>query len=298
MQCAVHNHATIRVADRTGLSGRATADEVNLDRFHNRIRKVCAVVGATLILSAAAYAQGNSPLAALQAQITALQSQVQALQAQVAALQSSTSGLQALQAQVAAIQANPALALGSYVIVDTTNKEENGVNGPNITFKGANIHIVSGSGATDDNLSHGGSLTGLGNLIIGYDELGTNQVPNRGGSHNLVIGRFHTFTSSAFEGLVAGEFNTISNQGASVSGGDGNTASGPEASVSGGQFNTASGNFASVSGGGSLFANFSNIASGRGASVSGGSINTATGDFSSILGGANNIVSTPFGHFP
>jgi|SRR6516164_460534 len=49
MQCAVHNHATIRVADRTDLSVRATAYEVNLDR----IRKVCAVVGATLIPSAA-----------------------------------------------------------------------------------------------------------------------------------------------------------------------------------------------------------------------------------------------------
>jgi len=31
--------ATIRVADTTEESGRVTADEVNLDRFHNRIRK-------------------------------------------------------------------------------------------------------------------------------------------------------------------------------------------------------------------------------------------------------------------
>ena len=48
MQHAVHNRATIRVADRTDLSGRVTADEVNLDRIHNRIRKVCAFVAATL----------------------------------------------------------------------------------------------------------------------------------------------------------------------------------------------------------------------------------------------------------
>jgi hypothetical protein len=40
MQHAVHNRATIRLADRTDVSGRVTADEVNLDRFHNRIRKV------------------------------------------------------------------------------------------------------------------------------------------------------------------------------------------------------------------------------------------------------------------
>jgi hypothetical protein len=46
MQLVVHNCATIRVADRTDVSGRATADEVNLDRFHNRIGKVCASVAA------------------------------------------------------------------------------------------------------------------------------------------------------------------------------------------------------------------------------------------------------------
>ena len=55
-------------------------------------------------------------------------------------------------------------ALNSFVTVDPN--PENGVIGPHITFKGANIHIVSGSGSTNDN----GSPTGLGNLIIGYDE--------------------------------------------------------------------------------------------------------------------------------
>jgi hypothetical protein len=49
MQHAVHNVA--RVADRTDVSGRVTADEVNLDRFYNRIRKVYALVAATLIPS-------------------------------------------------------------------------------------------------------------------------------------------------------------------------------------------------------------------------------------------------------
>jgi plastocyanin len=51
MQHAVHHCATIRVADRTDVSVRATADEVNLDRFRNRIRKVSALVAATLIPS-------------------------------------------------------------------------------------------------------------------------------------------------------------------------------------------------------------------------------------------------------
>ena len=51
MQHAVHTRATIRVADRTDVSGRVTADEVSLDRFHNRIRKVRALVAATLVAS-------------------------------------------------------------------------------------------------------------------------------------------------------------------------------------------------------------------------------------------------------
>ena len=46
MQRALLNRATMRVADRTDVSGRVTADEVNLDRFHNRIRMMCALVAA------------------------------------------------------------------------------------------------------------------------------------------------------------------------------------------------------------------------------------------------------------
>jgi hypothetical protein len=46
MQHAVDNPATVRVADRMDVSGRETADEVNLDRFHNRIRELCVLVAA------------------------------------------------------------------------------------------------------------------------------------------------------------------------------------------------------------------------------------------------------------
>jgi hypothetical protein len=146
------------------------------------------------------------------------------------------------------VQSNHALLLGPFVSVDPN--PEIGVIGPNIIFSGANIHIVSGSGMTNDN----GNPRGLGNLIIGYDEAPSAARPplspgDRGGSHNLVIRAAHRFTQIAFGGLVAGEVNTINNIGASVTGGHDNTASGFEASVSGGQFNTASGEVASVSGG-------------------------------------------------
>jgi hypothetical protein len=48
MQRALHNHATLRVADTTDGSSTLTADEVNIDRIYNCIRKVCASVAATL----------------------------------------------------------------------------------------------------------------------------------------------------------------------------------------------------------------------------------------------------------
>ena len=89
-------------------------------------------------------------------------------------------------------------------------------------FTGANIHIVSGATVTSDN------STGLGNLIIGYNELPTGgSVAMRGGSHNLVMGMGNQFTAAAFGGLVAGEQNTISNAAVSVTGGYGHTSSGP-----------------------------------------------------------------------
>ena len=53
MQRALLNRATMRVAETTEVSGRVTADEVNLDRFHNRIRKVCALGRTWLALVAA-----------------------------------------------------------------------------------------------------------------------------------------------------------------------------------------------------------------------------------------------------
>ncbi|MCP4809522.1 MAG: hypothetical protein GY913_07505 [Proteobacteria bacterium] len=46
--------------------------------------------------------------------------------------------------------------------------------------------MQSGSGDTDDSAG----LTGLGNLVIGYDEDGGSDTKT--GSHNLVIGMEHT----------------------------------------------------------------------------------------------------------
>ncbi len=233
-----------------------------------------------------------------------LAQQVQALQAQV----------QALQAQLAAVRANPVLALGPYVTVDPA--AERGLKGPHVIFRGVNVHIESGSGSTVDN-------TGLGNLVIGYDEdsLGpfdyhTIIDANRTGSHNLVVGAQHQFTGSAamlggyqnfasanHVSITGGACNAAGSlfipfasscygpifgaNGASVSGGYGNFASGWLSSVSAGESNRASDQFASVSGG------TGNVASAAFASISGGESNTASGGGSSVSGGAHNTASGP-----
>ena len=60
-------------------------------------------------------------------------------------------------------------------------------------------------------------LTGLGNLIIGYNAIGNNNGDTRTGSHNLVLGDHNNYSS--YGGLVAGEDNIISSRYASVSSG-------------------------------------------------------------------------------
>ena len=302
------NRATIRVANTTDMSGTATANEVNRDLRTGKERSLgriaCStffwsLIGAGLFIVLApmpgrADNDKGIParIAALMAQVESLQSTVSALQSQVGSLQTSNATLQgqvtALQTQLATVQSNKALGLGPYVSVVWGLVD--GVNGPHIYFTGANIHIVSGSTTTAD------SVTGLGNLIIGYDEPPLPPAPgrpppvvNRSGSHNLVIGRYHNFTKAAFGGLVAGQANTISNEAVTVSGGVGNIASGEFSSVSGGVQNTASGEFSSVSGG------TSNIASGGEASVTGGENNTASGANSIVSGGLNNTAGGPAG---
>jgi hypothetical protein len=300
--------ATSKVADIRVISGRATAEESNRDlqteKESQRPRIVsltvswCFMAAGLFVALAPMPARADNPIAVLQAQVAALQSQVNTQQGQITALQGQVS---TLQTQLTKVQSNKALGLDPFVSV--VSGLVNGVNGPHIYFTGANIHIVSGSTTTAD------SVTGLGNLIIGYDELpiavgGTAlNAGDRGGAHNLVIGPGNRFTNLAFGGLVAGELNTVSNASTSVSGGFFNTASSFGASVSGGTFNTASGDRSSVSGGSSNTASsFAasvsggtlNTASNFVASVSGGNSNTASGNLASISGGFNNTASGLF----
>ena len=175
----------------------------------------------------------------------------------------------------------------------------NGVNGPHIIFSGANVHVRSGSGRTDDN----NTPTGLGNLIVGYDEQQTEAV-SRTGSHNLIVGGQHSFTK--YGGLAAGAANTLDGVSAfaagvrnvasgdfsSVTGGAGNFAGGGSSSISGGQENMTVEVASSVTGG------RQNTASGVYASVTGGFTNAAAAEGSSVSGGQGNVAFLPFQHVP
>src|ERR1700730_17123495 len=302
------HYATIGVANTTDISGRATAEETNRGLRIGKGRKLrriaCSTFLGSLMVAGLFIALAPTParadddkdrrgeeireeIAALRAQFKSLQSTVSALESQIDTLQAGNTKLRdeinslktsntMLQSQLVAVQSNPVLTLGPFVSVNPNPKF--GVKGPNIIFSGANIHIVSGSGSTDDN----GTPRGLGNLIIGYDEdpqnysdhsplgdlpLSPLRLGDRGGSHNLVIGAANRFTQAAFGGLVVGTANTINGYGASVSGGAGNTARHYGASVGGG---------------------FSNIASGDFASVTGGRFNTAFQFYTSVSGGDSN----------
>ena len=160
-----------------------------------------------------------------------------------------------------------------------------GAGGYDVYLVGANLHIENGQGST-------GTANGLGNLIIGCNELGSRTAEDRTGSHNLVVGFGHGYTS--YGGLIAGYRNYTSGPYSSVSGGRSNTASGSCSSVSGGRCNSASGPESSVSGGAANTASAwcswvtggcMNTASAEQSSVSGGCMNTASGGWSSVSGG-------------
>ena len=193
------------------------------------------------------------------------------LQAQVATL---TTALKAAQQTIQTLQ-QQVEQLTQFMHVE--EGDLNGLKGPHLIIEGANLHVRSGSGATAED----GNLTGLGNVVIGYNEPPLRLNPgDRDGSHNLIIGREHRYQN--FGGLVAGFNNTLSGPEASVSGGAYNTVSGRVASVSGGRINKALGFGASVCGG------LDNIASGGDASIGGGQRNHASGFAASISGGFQN----------
>jgi hypothetical protein len=160
------------------------------------------------------------------------------------------------QVEILAAALQEAQEILQYVRVET--EEIRGVTGPHWIIEGVNVHVRSGQRSTAEDCSPRKpgwpsceTLSGRGNLIIGYNEHFGFGPPKpreiRTGSHNLIVGEYHSFSS--FSGFVAGMANDITGWAASVCGGVDNEASGSHSSVSGGHKNLASGNRASVSGG-------------------------------------------------
>lgn len=141
-----------------------------------------------------------------------------------------------------------------------------------IRIEGVNLQIVSGTGLTN-------SVNGLGNLIIGYNEL-RGQANDRTGSHNVIGGMKANYSS--YGGFVSGWKNTISAPYACAPGGSANVASGHASVVLGGHSNQATGGNSVAGGGGN------NIASGLFSVVSGGRQGKATGEHAVVLAGVGN----------
>ena len=173
-----------------------------------------------------------------------------------------------LEAQVAAME-----EILQFVYVET--EPINNLAGPHWIIEGANVHVRSGAGGTGDgcNPRLPCTPTGLGNLIVGYNESARPAEPleDRTGSHNLVVGDWHSYSS--FAGFVVGIGNQVLARHASVCGGNENVARGTGTSVSGGRGNEAIGNFSSVSG---------------------GVFNTAVGCESSVSGGNGRVVNDTY----
>jgi hypothetical protein len=166
-----------------------------------------------------------------------------------------------------------------------------------VRLTGVNLQIVDGAGSTQ------GTPNGRGNLLVGYDEgrciedgevvgfcgadgacgNGVCDRSQKNGSHNLVVGPGHRYSSVG--GFVAGETNSVTGAAASVAGGLENEARGVHASVAGGTGNTAAGLRSAVAGGAG------NLAFAEAAAVGGGIGNAARAFGAVVAGGENNATN-------
>jgi len=150
--------------------------------------------------------------------------------------------------------------------------------GNDVVLSGANFRVESGAGA-------GMAPNGLGNIVVGYDQDDGFDVKT--GSHNIVVGDFHSYTGQA--SIVTGENHSSMGDYSALLGGQSNSATADHAAVVGGNENVASGDWATVLGG------YQNTASGQGATVTGGTANEADGDFSVVGWGDGRTVSNTTG---
>lgn len=252
-------------------------------------------VGAMLVLGACgsesdSHGQTNQPSDAQAEQATVQEMRTTLLQLQ-ADLQAAQKRTQELETYVNGIKDPMAFCqrLAEVARVD---------DGGDVIFEGANLHIRSGSGSTS------GNTNGKGNLIIGYNEMSTDMALSqpRTGSHNLVVGSYHAFSS--YGGVVFGDSNAvlaphgtilggvlnkietrdrIVATDSTIVGGSNNFIMSPRSTIGGGKGGVARGDSSSIVGG--LY----NVSEGEWSVVLGGQQNRVAGQGSVILGGSNRV---------
>ena len=218
-----------------------------------------------------------------------LLSVIQMMQAQITALQS----------QVASLEASAVPGLGDYVSVDDSAHT--------VLVSGANLQVHNGYGANWSN--------GLGNVIVGYNQLQAEQDPvdTRNGSHNMVIGNGHYYTGMhnlisggtnralGSGGVIFGYNNKTWDNANVVLGGANNAAYGSACAILGGVLNITNGVENVVIGGQSnqtngqknvVLGGKENVASGWDGVIAGGDENSLIAGFGSIVGGQSNSIGT------
>lgn len=192
-------------------------------------------------------------------------------------------------------------------IVEVEDPQDTDVSYKTIVFSECNIQLVNGleatNGYTDNVFSTSPSETdvnGLGNLIVGYNELrdSDDEEDYRNGSHNIVLGNRQNYTSFAGlyagghnEGLapfatLAGYLNHVDEGGryGTVIAGCKNHATERYSGVFGGRNNHADGGWSVVVGGGGRVAPDESTGDR-------GDGNTASGEFSVVSGGRTREAS-------
>jgi hypothetical protein len=197
-----------------------------------------------------------------------------------------------LTARVAALESDNT-ALTNLVAALETKTAPMSLSGTDLTFSGVNVYVNNGSGAT-------ANTNGLGNLIVGYNEANLDSygvaakapgTQTRVGSHNLIVGRGHEYTSygsfisgqgnestASYNAITGGSFNTAGGYGDLLAGSF-NIATGADDALIAGANNSITSDYSSITGG------TSNYVSGHWSSISGGQSNSVTGDKDSISGG-------------
>jgi len=246
----------------------------------------------TFITTQASATEFNHESNQIQAnKLLALEQQFLTFQAE---LVESKATISKLEAEIDKMRSNSVLALDGYLKLGSVSGH------PAAVFQYVNVQVTSGSGRTD------GTVNGLGNLIIGYNETSSNSMefcsnPSysveslcirsgyqwdnnvRRGSHNLIVGANNSYDD--YGSIIAGVGNTSNANYANVLGGIANYTAAVYSNISGGRYNETYANFSSISGG------YDNVTNGKYSSISGGRQNTTEGESSSISGGQRNTTN-------